>query len=996
MCKKITIRIILSILFIFSGINFVFPQSNQTGSLRGTVITSDTKEPLPFANVVIVGTNNGVATDNDGRYLIRNIQSGEQKVKISYIGYQTKTINVDISSNKTTELNVVLEIAVVKGKEVIVTAQRKGQQQAIAQQVSSNTIVNVVAPDRLRQNPDANAAEAIGRLPGISLIRQGGEGQEIVIRGLDPSYSKITLNGIQLPSSDIDTRSLNISGLSEYMLQTVEVFKSITPDMEGNSVAGSVNLTLAPAPEGTKFSLIAGPGYNHQNDYFGNYTINAEGSRRFFDNKLGIRLSIDAERTNRGANTLGGSYGVYSNTKGGLGFEQVLLNNINLDDITRIETKQAGSLVLDWQFSPDSRLLFSNFFSSSGSKNSSFVKEYQPGYYNYYNAKLDNNGKNLLYSGALQGKNDLTFLKLDYGLSFSQVHNYDPLAMNWQFRWLRSPYLPQYTTTSALATLPVDQVINDNLDTGSNTILNQIALIHMGYTQNDVIQKNGEVYLNVKTPYHFSNDLFGNFKFGFEYKNTRRTVNYFAADQPFTAYGYAESTFPWLVPSTDTPQPAVLGFVTGNDVTNFMSGKYNFGWNINYDRLSAYWNWWNNFSNMVIQGDSVIKTVGSDRNISFIPDFYNSAIHNQDITERYYATYLMAVINAGSFITFTPGVRYEKLTDNMTGYKVYDLSQSYSLYLPRQPILSKRSDEFWLPNFHLKIKPLDWLAFQAAYTKTLGRPSYDQMIPDIYVNNGEPPFVYHAGNPDLKPEQWSSYDLQAVVFGNEIGLFSVDGFYKEVKDKIWTRAYTRIPGDPVVPGFRANDEVNVTETINHNHLVYLRGMEFEWQTNFWYLPQPFSFFTVNLNYTILKSETQYPAERLFTVVQIDPATGRPKATLNRVDSTVSGRMLNQPNNIANVSLGFEWKGLNLWVSYQFNGNILTSWNNQQELIGKQNNYQRWDMQATQMLPIKGLKLKFDVANINNAQQISNLNADPRPTYIESYGWTMDLGIIYNL
>ncbi len=202
MRNKIRDIIILMLCTVIVSVHCMFPQINQTGSLSGTITGSDTKAPLPFANVMIIGLNFGAATDINGTYLIRNIPAGKQTVRISYVGYITKTVDVDIKPNRTTELDLELNITTVKGKEVVITSQRLGQQGAINEQINSNVIKNVVAADRLQENPDANAAEAIGRLPGISLIRSGGEGTGVVIRGLDPKYSQVLLDGIPLPSTE--------------------------------------------------------------------------------------------------------------------------------------------------------------------------------------------------------------------------------------------------------------------------------------------------------------------------------------------------------------------------------------------------------------------------------------------------------------------------------------------------------------------------------------------------------------------------------------------------------------------------------------------------------------------------------------------------------------------------------------------------------------------------------------------------------------------------
>ena len=268
-----------NILYIFIFYAFIFclstkplfSQTNKTGSLRGTVKAADTKLPLPFANVMIVGTNNGTATDMKGKFILRNILSGEHKIKITYVGYGQKILKVIVHPNETTFINVILTPHNIQIKKVIVTAQASGQLKAINEQINAKDIINVVAPDRIQEIPEANAAEAIGRLPGISLIRSGGEGQGVVIRGLAPKYSKILVDGIQIPSTNPNNRSTNISSISQYILQGISVYKTITPDMNGDATGGVINLKLTEAPSGFHFHILSEGGYNNLNKYWKNY-----------------------------------------------------------------------------------------------------------------------------------------------------------------------------------------------------------------------------------------------------------------------------------------------------------------------------------------------------------------------------------------------------------------------------------------------------------------------------------------------------------------------------------------------------------------------------------------------------------------------------------------------------------------------------------------------------------------------------------------------------
>jgi TonB-dependent receptor len=525
--------------------------------------------------------------------------------------------------------------------------------------------------------------------------------------------------------------------------------------------------------------------------------------------------------------------------------------------------------------------------------------------------------------------------------------------------------------------------------------LKQMQLVSIGNNQNDLLQRDITLDFNIKMPFSLSDDCSGYLKGGAKYKNTVRNVNSYTSTQsPDNQFSVlAKESLDWVDPSG--VRLNAVPFV-GGTISDFLGGQYNFGWYPNVDRLNQLWDWWNDFSNnLIAQGPAaVLAKVGQFNQIGFVPDFYNSSINNQDIKEKYLGTYVRAEINYSDLITFLPGVRYEKVTDDMVGNFVYDLAQAYTLNFPRTYQDAQHNDEFLLPMVSLKIRPSDWLHVMLSYTKTLGRPNFNDIAPNTFVHNTLLPYFYQAGNPDLKPEQWTSYDIQMAIYNNEIGLFSVNGFIKQAKDKIWDRTYTRIKGDPVIPGFLDKDQVTVTQAVNNQYLGNLKGIEFEWQTSFWYLPSPLNFLTLNLNYTLIKTETQYPTTRLFTTYVLN-AQGRPVPTLNRVDSVITGRMLNQPNSIANVSLGFNYKGLNVWLSYQFNGSTITSWSTQQEMIGTQNSFTMIDLQIAQELPIKGLSLQFNLANINNEEQDSKLQSDPRLTYSESYGWTSGLGIRYN-
>jgi Ca-activated chloride channel family protein len=133
------------------------------GILSGKIFDSSTGEPLIGANVVLKGTSIGVATDANGEYTIKNTPAGSYNIAISYIGYQQQIVqNVFVQSDSLRQLDFRLAPMAIAGEMVVVTAQARGQQTAINQQLSSSSMVNKVSKDEFRALPDASSAVVNG------------------------------------------------------------------------------------------------------------------------------------------------------------------------------------------------------------------------------------------------------------------------------------------------------------------------------------------------------------------------------------------------------------------------------------------------------------------------------------------------------------------------------------------------------------------------------------------------------------------------------------------------------------------------------------------------------------------------------------------------------------------------------------------------------------------------------------------------------------------
>ena len=984
--RTTTFLTMLFIVFLLNG------QSNQR-MVYGHVSDATTEESLPGVSVVIKGTQLGTITDIDGNFSLLVLGVSEI-LEFRYLGYEEKQIEIGESDS----YNVSLQYDVKSLAEVKITAQARGQKGAIQRQINANTIKNVVAADRLQENPDANAVEAIGRLPGISVIRGGGEGNGIVVRGLSPAYSKVTLNGIEMPSTG-DDRSTNISGISQYMLQGVEVYKSLTADMEGDAVAGTVNLTLRETPKGLRSKVMAQMGYNNMNSYWGNYKVAGDISNRFFNNKLGVSLSLNAERVMRSTQTMSAGYSS-GNSADDI---DILINSIGLNLIENIKYRRSAMMSIDFKLHPRTTLNLYSLYTYSNSDYSKQTKNY--GTVNTgdisYGVEYNPFAKNHIWQNAVSGRTALNFMEANYGIAYSYNRNDNPKSRSWGMDYSKLPQNNLQFTEEIRREDPAKLIPFFEDDVLDNIQL--LQLTRLGTSNSLTEDMNLTSYLDLKFPFKIGVSVTGHVKVGGRYRQKNRIKDVTSGGQALITNQFAgdeiSKRVDWLELNA-TSNILSVGIPEGY-VGSFLNGAYDFGSTFSIDRLnevSDAWEetaqYWSDYADAnggwgakLPDGSSLPNETKSD----YTYNLANSVMNDQHIVENYYATYLLTELRLGKWAMIMPGLRYEKTEAAMAGFRA--IKPQYTPPL-RQDISgvdtsTTRGDEFFLPMVHLRITPHKNFYLHGAYTQTLRRPSFNDISPNTYIEvKNSPPHTYITKAPQLEAEQWTSYDLQFTYHSPKAGLLSVTGFYKEVDNKMWTRSWTRLPGEPLVGIFGDLDQVEITRPENHINTIFLKGFETEVQTSFWYLPKPFNYFTTSINYTYTHSNTEYPISWLEQEYVIPPGGGRPTVNTFRIDTALTDRMTNSPKHIVNASIGFNKGGLNVWLSYQYNGDILTSKilnesavTQNGEMDGIKQSFERWDLQVSYKFKSKleGLEIIGNFANLSDFMETRNLRGDIRTT-----------------
>ena len=963
------------LLIIFIGTYKVDAQSGTRIFGKVTELGSD--EFLLGANVIIKGTSVGTSVDLDGNYIIQNVRPGVYTLEVTYIGFKPISREIVVNANqRTLEVNFQMEWQGVVGDDVIVTAQARGQMAAINQQRTSNTITNIVSSDRIQELPDVNAAESIGRLPGVAIQRSGGEANKIAIRGLSPKYNTVTVNGVRVPSVDTRDRSVDLSLVSSNMLDGIEVTKALTPDKDADAIGGTVDLRLRTAPDKLFADLQLSGGYTALQGTTGNYKIVGSTGKRFLDKKLVLIVGFNADSYDRSADQFSGGYELIPDPQNG----NVLTPNVtslNLRENSNTRRRLGGNALIDYTFG-QGKVVWNTFYNYLGNEGSTRTNEFAIGSNRHKYSLSESVGDASIFTSSLNVEQNLDWLKFDLGASISASLNEHPNDYYWDFMEESAFNGADLGLIRFAPPATIPPVFKNNIE---NTYFNYLNITNRKTTE----QQSG-ITANIEIPYSFSRQVNGYIKFGWKYRRMDRSHDqeeigrgmYYGGDQE--ARNIVAQQFPDLGLETGMNRFPLTFFKDDYSRDNFLNGEFPIGYTLNggilrqvTDILSPYFNY-----------------IGQ-----------SSLSNDYEGMEEYGAVYAMTELNFGSYITLMPGVRYEtEYTDYSAKFALG--SEDRALGVDGLPTTvayrdtsTTRRNQHLLPMIHLQIKPVEWVNLRLAYTHTISRPSFTQFAPITYVSRFRD--WLSAPNTQLKTSTAVNYDAALSVYRNKLGFFTISAFYKEISGLIWGVNFPLLQGQTILPEINIpnlNGVPRVGTSLNNEYLATVKGIEFDWQTSFWYLPSFLKGLVLNVNLTVLESETKYPQFSRQSIA-IEPRPLRPPFTRDViVDTFRVGRMPDQPSSIANITIGYDYKGFSIRASYLYQSDILRSLASNAENDQYTQDYYRYDLSVKQQLPYN-LQVFGNFNNLNNrADRNYQSSIGNYPTFIEYYGFTMDLGVRY--
>lgn len=239
------------------------------GLIKGKVTDSKTGEPLTGATIELErdGSKTYTVVNLDGSYSFKKISEGIYKLHIKHVGYRSNDdLKVQVEhSSSTVEVNIQLTQKSTELNEIVISAavSRATGEGVRKLEKNANIIQNILSERAIQLSPDITVANSMQRISGVTIERSSsGEGRYAIIRSMDQRYNNTLVNGIKIPSPDDKFRYVPMDIFPADMLERLEVTKSLTPDMEGDAIGGTMNLVMKNAPNQLMLNAFASGGFN--------------------------------------------------------------------------------------------------------------------------------------------------------------------------------------------------------------------------------------------------------------------------------------------------------------------------------------------------------------------------------------------------------------------------------------------------------------------------------------------------------------------------------------------------------------------------------------------------------------------------------------------------------------------------------------------------------------------------------------------------------------
>lgn len=930
------IRSASAVLFALIAGVFLVPVA-AAQSVSGEVTDAGKTVTFKGAIVRIEELERSATTDDRGRFRMTGVPEGEYTLVISYVGAPDTRIPITVPGSGLDMGEVVIgggdEV-----EEVIVFGQSAAIAGALSQERSAGNLVSVLDTDAMGQFPDQNVAESLRRLSGVTVENDQGEGRYVVIRGMDPDLNATSINGVRATAAE-PRRALQLDVIPSDVLDGLEIHKTLTPDMDGDAIGGSINVRTLSAfsRKGPYIKARAESSYNELREawspklsFAGSNIMELDSGRR-----LGIAGAISwNDRELLANNNESDDWEVAPN---GSDFTEEFQPRLYTIDRERV----GGVLNFDLDVSDSTALhlytMYSRFtdtelrnrvtFGLDGLDESTVTATTAD--YSEVEIERDTKGRNvrgqiaenLSISLGSETQLDTWLIEANFGYSYARERTPDQVDGAWVAEFESG--VGSITAGSPVLTLNRSNPQLPVVESDFGSVLTDATLYELDALEN-FHETNEDTQVSLKLDATRETG-FGSVKFGIKARLREKKTNE-------DAEIYSGDGATWFLSDVVLPGGgSAYGFPTPMDpVPNNVSERDILAGGVGID-----------FEDLDSQIDSNVQ------------DF----VFDEDV----YAVYGMGTWETGR-ATINAGIRVELTELDNRGNEVEFIEEDFNGpgdppadIVIVTPIAATNSYTDVLPSANLRFEFNENLIGRASIYRSVVRPRVEQVAFRVEIEDNEGAL----GNPNLDPFRAWSVDASLAYYPTELSVISAGVFYKRIEDYI----FVQVLDDFDFLG-RTLDEAEIAL---NGEVATVIGLELNYQQHFGFLSAPFDGFLVGLNYTYVDSEAN---------------TGDREVALPK-----------QAANIASFLLGYDKHGIDIRLAMKYRDRYLDELD-APGLDRYTAEHLQWDLTAKYRIN-DSWQVYAEVANLGDEPEHYYAGNKSRLLQYDKFGTTSAIGIQYN-
>jgi len=852
------------------------------GTLRGRV-TDSTRAGISAALIHLSGTRLGASSGAAGEFNIEHVTPGSYTVIVRRRGFATDSFSIAIHTGETATRDIVLRVMVQKLEGMIISASprlNETKEQALEKQRNADNIMTVLSGDVIRALPNANAAEAAARLPGVSTERDEGEGKFVQIRGTEPRLSNVTVNGVHIPGTQSGSRIAKLDDVPTDILAAIEVSKTLTADQDADAIGGSVNL-VTKTPEGAPRGYLAGQ--VGQSTLLGRQQGQGSamwGGRFGEQRRLGVLFGGTYDHNNRGINDV--ELGWDFNDAG-----KPIPVEWDQRDYLYDRTRWGANGALDYRFDDGSTAFlrgawtkFQNFgvvykYDVAAGGDSAQASAGSTGIGT--DGVLTRNTSNRtptegLFSLTGGGKKLFGGVEVNYGINYSGTSSTSSDANSSAFTYSGLTYrydgtnhdYPTYSYLSAASQATAQSPTNYNFSSSS---------IGAGTTHGD--EFGGQ--LDALFHYSLGGDA-SQLKIGAKYRDeSRDNVN---LNRSFTSAGTLNLT-------------QVLGGFSDPNFYHALATGYEIGPQANHDVLRAF-----EAANPGLFRETT-KPI-------------SDSLSNFTGGENVASLFAMQTLDHGP-MRVNVGLRMENTALTFTGNVAETPADASGKATAAQTVHRVTGTQNYtdlFPSLQLRYAATATSNLRFAVTKGIARANYSDLSPHVSGTICSTCALKFSnlsvGNPDLRPQHAWNVDLLGEHYIGTSGVFSMGVFYKSISDFIYKRQFVYNGPATEFDGYYATAPSNGGDA----HLI---GGEFDFSRHLDFLPGNWSGLGFDVNLTQVDSRAAVPNDTAKTAATLGSPIVR-NAPLPR-----------QAKSLGNFALTYDSRLVSARAAWQYQGASISSY-----------------------------------------------------------------------